>query len=227
MVLNNYRYTVWCRINRSMVGYIASSSDLQRNEGLLISHPVVTNRDVSLQLRSMKPTRAWEKVTLITDIPPFFVICSNSYTRILDRGSSSSASMTLTIIKGIWYNITRTQRELYPAWRLARLRILPNGCACTTLQPQSRGGQWVEQQQSWLLLSSLYKHIVLLRIRNAVNDHYLSNHSTGLLVPDDHCVRIPLARKLTYSLYEDDLPSFSAAQRLQRRYNSQCRNDLV
>jgi len=42
-----------------------------------------------------------------------------------------------------------------------------------------------------------------------------------LSVLDDQCPDILLARKLTYSLYYDDLPSLSAAQRLERRPNSQ------
>ena len=37
-------------MSQSMVGYIASSSDLQRDAGLLISHSVVTICGVSLHL---------------------------------------------------------------------------------------------------------------------------------------------------------------------------------
>jgi len=39
---------------------------------------------------SMKP--GWEKEIIITHFPPSFVICSNSYTRILDRSSSLFSS---------------------------------------------------------------------------------------------------------------------------------------
>jgi len=201
MVVNYHRCMMWCRINQSMVGYVAGSSDLRRNEGLLISHSVVTTCGVSLHLCSMKPTQAWEKETLITYILPFFVICLNSYTRILDRCSPSCASMTLTVTDGIWDDISRTQQELYPVWRLARLGILHKSCACTTLQPHSIEGLWVELQQWCFLLRSLFKHIVLLRIQAPVKDHYWSNHPTSLSVLDDHCTGIQLARKLTCSLY--------------------------
>jgi len=141
----------------------------------------------------------WEKETLITHIPPFFVVCSNSYSRILDRCSPSCAPMTLTVVEGIWYDISRTQQELYPVWRLAQLGILHISCACTTLQPHSIGGLWVEQQQWCFLLSSLSKHIVLLRIHTPVKDHYWRNHPTNLSVLDHLCAGIQLARLLTYS----------------------------
>jgi len=181
-----------------MVEYIAGSSDLPQNEGLLISHSVVTSCGVSQHLWSIKPTQASEKETFITHIPPFFVICSNSNTRILDRYSSSCCSMTLTVVRGIWYDISRIEQELYPVWRFAWLGILHKGCACTIYQPHSIGGLWVEQQQWRLLLSSLSKHIILLSIHDPVKDCYWSNHPTTL---SDHGAGIQLGRKLTYSLY--------------------------
>jgi len=143
----------------------------------------------------------WEKETFITHIPPFFVICSNSYTRILGKCSSSCAPMTLTVIEGIWYDISRTQQDLYPVWRLAWLGILHISCVCTTLQPHSIGGLWVEQRQWCFLLSSLSKHNVLVTIHAPVKDRYWSNHPTSLSVLDDHCAGIQLARILSYSLY--------------------------
>jgi len=149
---------------------------------------------------------SWEKGILITHIPPFFVICSNSYTRILDRCSHSCASVTIRVVEGIWYDISWTQQELYPLWRLAQLGILHKCCACTTFQPHSIGGLWVEQQQWCFLLSSLSRHVILLRIHGPVKDRYWSNHPTSLLVFEDHCAGIQLAMKLTYSLYLDDLP---------------------
>jgi len=112
MVVNYSRCTMWCWKNWSMVEYVAGSSDLWRIEGRLISHSVVTICGVSLHLWFMIPTWAWEKETLITHIPPFFVICSNSYTRILDRCLPSSATMTLKVIEGIWYDISRTNKNI-------------------------------------------------------------------------------------------------------------------
>ena len=54
-----------------MVEYIAGSSDLRRNEGLLMSYPAVTICGVSLHLRSMKPTRALRKRNLNHTHPAF------------------------------------------------------------------------------------------------------------------------------------------------------------
>ena len=42
IVVYHYRCEMRYRINRCMVEYIAASSDLQWNEGLLISYSVVT-----------------------------------------------------------------------------------------------------------------------------------------------------------------------------------------
>jgi len=124
-----------------------------------------------------------------------------------------------------WY--LQNPTRIYLVWWLVRLGILHKSCACTTLQPHSVGDLWVEQQQWSFLLSSLLKWIVLFRNHAPVKDCYRSNHPTCLSVLDDHCAGIQLARKLTYSLYWDDLPSVSATQCLERRYNSQCRSHIV
>ena len=112
-----------------------------------------------------------------------------------------------------------TQQELYPVWRLAGLGILHISWVCTTLQPHSIGGLWVEQQQCLLPIelldeASLFASGSTLQSRIVTEANILS-------VLDDHCVGIPLARKLTYSLYCDDFPWLSAVQRLECRYNSQ------
>jgi hypothetical protein len=112
----------------------------------------------------------WEKATLITHIGCLFVIWSDSYDTILDRCSLWCTAMTLKVVEGIWYNISTTQQELYPVWRLARLGIIHISCVCTTLQPHSNGGLWVEQQQWCFLLCSLSKHNVFLRIYTPVKD---------------------------------------------------------
>jgi len=49
IAVNYSRCKMRCRINRSMVEYIAHSSDFRWNAGLLISHSVVMNCGVSLQ----------------------------------------------------------------------------------------------------------------------------------------------------------------------------------
>jgi len=113
------------------------------------------------------------------------------------------------VVEGIWYDIAKTQQELYPVWRLVRLGILHISWACTILRPHCIGGLSVLQQLCCLLFSSLSKHIVFLRIHTAVKDSYWSNHLTGLLVRDDHCTSIQPARNLTFSLQEDELRSLS------------------
>jgi len=184
-------------MNRSLVEYVAGSTDIRRNEVLLMSHSVVTNCGMSVHLWSMIPTQAWEKDTLITHIPSFVVVCFNSYTTIQDRCSPVCVCTTLTVVEGMWYDMSRTQQELYSVWSLVRLGILHKSCACITIQPHSIGGLWVKQQQQCFQLSSLAKHIVLLRIHAPVKHRYWSIHPNNL---SDHSAGIQLARKLTYWL---------------------------
>jgi len=66
--------------------------------------------------------RPWEKETLITHILPFFVICSNSYTRILDRCSPSYAWMTLQVKDGIWYDISRKSTRTISSMKVSTTR---------------------------------------------------------------------------------------------------------
>ena len=117
-----------------------------------------------------------------------------------------------------------TQQELYPVWRLAWLGILHISCACTTLQPDSIGGLWVEQQQ-WLLPIELLAYSSWFSSWSTLQSRIVTeaNILPALSVLDDRCPDIQLARKLTYSLDYDDLPSLSAARRLERRHNSQRR----
>jgi len=71
-------------------------------------------------------------------------------------------------------------------------------------------------------------HIMdLLSIHTAVKHCYWNNHSTSLSVLDNHFAGIQLARTLNYWLYDESLPSLSAAQRHKSTYNSQCRNHVV
>jgi len=64
----------------------------------------------------------WEKETLITHIPPFFVICSNSYTRIWDWCSPAYASMTLQVIEGIWHDISRNPTRTMSSMKVSTIR---------------------------------------------------------------------------------------------------------
>jgi len=114
IVGNYYRCEMRSRMNGSKVEYIAGSSDLRWNEGLLISHSVVTSCVVfhyTFDLWNIPGP--WEKEISIIHIPPFIVICPNSYTTIWDRCSPSYASMTLQVIEGIWYDIPRNPTCTY------------------------------------------------------------------------------------------------------------------
>jgi hypothetical protein len=126
------------------------------------------------------------------------------------------------VIEEVWYDISRFQQQLYSAWRLVWLRILHICCACITMEPHSIGDLWIEQQQWYILLSSMSKHVVLLRMHSSVRHLYWSNHPTRLSVLNVHCACTQLARKLIYSLYQEDLLALSAAWRLQPRYKWQC-----
>jgi len=127
----------------------------------------------------------------------------------------------------IWY-LQEPNTNLYPVWRLARLGILHIRCVCTTLQPHSMEGLWVEQQQ-WLLPIELLAYTSEFSSWSTLPSRIVTeaNILPAISVLDDSCPDIQVAGKLTYSLYYDDLPWFSAAWRLDRRYNSQCRNDVV
>ena len=70
---------------------------------ILLSQTVV----IYYTYHSWNKPRPWEKETIITPIPPFFVICSNSYTRIWDRYLPSYTSMISRVIDRIWYDISR------------------------------------------------------------------------------------------------------------------------
>jgi len=121
-----------------------------------------------------------------------------------------------------------TQQALYPVSRLAWLGILHMSCAWTTLQPQSIGGLRVEKQQQ-LLPIQLFTCTSQFRSRSTLQSGIVTeaNILPALSVLDDQCLDIQLARKLSYSLYYDDLLWLSAAMRLEHRYNSQCRNVIV
>jgi len=134
----------------------------------------------------------WEKETLITHIPPFFVICSNPYTRRLDRCSPSYASMTLQITEGIWYDISRNPTRTMSSMKVSTTRNIAHKLCVYDLanslntRPVSRAATVLASY--WAPCRNI---IVLLRI---------VTEATILSVLDDHCVGIRLARKLTYYL---------------------------
>jgi len=120
-----------------------------------------------------------------------------------------------------------TQPELYPVWTLAQQGILHIGRSCMSMHTRLIGGLWVKRQHWYSLLNSLSKYHGSPQDPPLVNGRYWSNHPTTLSVLDDQCVGKQQARKVTYSLYCENLPSVSAAQGIERRYyNSQSRDDV-
>jgi len=126
--------------------------------------------------------RPWEKETLITHIPPFFVICSNSYTRILPRCSSSYASMTLQVIEGIWYDISKNPTRTIFSMKVSTTRDNTDKLWVYDLatsfnrRPVSRAATVIASY----LAPCLYI-LVLLMIHAPVKDHYWSKHPTSLI----------------------------------------------
>jgi hypothetical protein len=183
-----------------MVEYVAGSCDLRQNEGHLISHSISMKCGHSPDHWSMEKTRAWEHDTFNMHFRHLVFIYSNWYTRILDRCVPLYALITFQTLDGIWYDISRTQHELYLVWRLVQLGILHKRFGCTTLQSHSLGGLWVEQQRWCFQLHCCLKNIFLLWIHPPARDQYWSDHPTILTANDDHCAGIQPTRKFTNSL---------------------------
>jgi len=144
----------------------------------------------------------WEKETLIRLILPIFVLCSNSYTRILDRCSSSYASMTSKFIEGITYDISRNPTRTIRSNKVSPTRDITHKLCVYDL------ATWFNRKPVSLAAIVIASYcapflniIVLLRIHTAVKVHYWSINSTSLSVLDDNCLGIQLAEELTYSLY--------------------------
>ena len=72
-------------MKRSILENIKGSSDLWQNEGLLHSSSLSWTVVFHSTFAPMKAGR--EKDIILIHIPPFLVLCSNSYSRILDRCS--------------------------------------------------------------------------------------------------------------------------------------------
>jgi len=166
-----------------MVEYIAGSSDLRWNEGLLISHSVVTNCAVFHY-----PYDPWnqpgpsEKETLITHIPPFFVIRTNSYTRIWDRCSPLYASMTIQVIEGIWYDISRNPTRTISSMKVSTTRDITYEL-CVYDLATSFNRRAVSQAATVIAYywAPCLNILVLLMIHTPVKDHYWNKHPTSLI----------------------------------------------
>jgi len=115
----------------------------------------------------------WEKETLITHIPPFFVICSNPYTGILDRCSPLYASMTLQIKEGIWYDNSRNPTRTICTMKVSTTRNITHMLCVSDLatslnrRPVSRAATVLASY--WAPCPNI---IVLLMIYASVKDRY-------------------------------------------------------
>ena len=124
----------------------------------------------------------WENETLFTNIPPFFVIYSNSYTAILDRCPHSYASMTSQVIEGIWYNISRNPTRTKSSMKLSTTRDITY-TLCVYDLATSFNRRPVSQAAT--VIASYwapYLYILALHMVHApVKDCYWSKHPTSLI----------------------------------------------
>ena len=174
----------------------------------------VTNCGVSLHLWSITPR--WEKEIIVTQILPFFVIRSNSYTRILNRSSLLFGSWLLRSWKGFDMISPGNQQELYPVGWLAWLGILHSNCVCTTYYFIQYEVCLSSTNIDYFFLSSLCKQCCLLRIHLPVKDRYWQKLCTSASVLNDHWAGIQPARILSYSLCWADV---ICCLRLELRHN--------
>jgi len=166
-------------------------------------YPILLSRSVVFHYTfELRNEPYWEKATSITHIPPSFVICSNSYTRILVSCSPAYASMTLQVTEGIWYDISRNPARTISSMKVSTTRNITHKL-CVYDLAISFNRRPVSQTANVLAfyLALCLNIIVLLRIHTPVKDRYWRNCPASLSVLDDYCAGIQLARKLTNSLY--------------------------
>jgi len=130
----------------------------------------------------------WEKETLITHIPPFVVICSNSYSRILDRCSPLCTSMTSQVIEGIWYDISKNPTRTISSMKASKTRDITHKlCMCDLATSFNRRSA----SQAATLIASYWAPclyiLVLLMIHTPVKDRYWSKHPTSHISSQNQC----------------------------------------
>jgi len=120
---------------------------------------------------------SWEKEISITHMPPIFVICSNSHTRILDRCSPSYASMTLQVIEGIWYDISWNPTQTISSMKVSITSNISHMLCVYDLATSfnRRPVSWAATVLAsyWALCLNI---IILHSIHPPVKDRYWSNH---------------------------------------------------
>jgi len=176
MLVSYSRCKNWYWINQSMVEYITGRCDPRQNEGLLISHSVITISGVLLHLWSMNPFQL--RTGNLNDIhPPFFIMCSNSDSKVFDRCSPSYTSMTLEIIEAIWHDISRN-----PTGTISNMKVSTTRDITHTLYVYHLGTSFNWRPVRWAATvigfywSCCPNIFILLRINAPVKDHYQPNH---------------------------------------------------
>jgi hypothetical protein len=92
----------------------------------------------------------WKTATLIKHMLSFFIICLNSYTRILDRLSLSYVFIPIMIISGIEYDMSRST-----ARTISSLKISTNGNITLQMFVYERA-TILPAQQYWTIIAWAY-----------------------------------------------------------------------
>jgi len=122
----------------------------------------------------------WETQDLITCIPHFIVICSNSCTKVLDLCSPSYASMTFHVIEVIWYDICKNPRRTLSSMKVSMTRNITHKLCVYNLatsfdrRPLSHAATMLA-----FCCAPCLNIIVLLRIHAPVKGCYWHYHSTS------------------------------------------------
>jgi len=147
----------------------------------------------------------WEIETLIIHILQFSVIYSNWYTWICNSCSPPYTFMTFQVIECIWCSMPRNPRRILSNIEISTTRNITQQLCVNNVaiwfnrRPVNQAAiDLTSDSAPSLNISDSH------RIHTAINIPYWHDHSTNLLVVDDHCMYIQLAVKLIYSLYSDN-----------------------
>jgi len=145
-----------------------------------------------------------------------------------DGYSPSYTSVTLQAIAVIWYDIARNPTRTISSMKVSMTRDITHNMCVYHL------ATWFNRRRVSQAATTIAYYwapclniIVLLRIHAPVKDCFWRHHPLNISVLDNHCAGRQQVRKLTYSLRWDNLPSLSAAWRLECSCNSQYHNDIV
>ena len=115
----------------------------------------------------------WEKESSMTCIPPFYVICLTSSAWILARCTTLYTSITLMVIQGIWYHISRNKTRTISSIKVSTTRDITEKLCVYHLAPSFN---WRTVGHSAKLIASYsaprLNITILLRIYTPVTHHY-------------------------------------------------------